>query len=127
MITQAIRFITVGVGITGLTLAGYLMSVAAGLNHSVAMTIWYAVGLAAGFILNGQWTFEGSARGSPRFLRYLALYGLLWLGGLGAHLLLVDRYGLPHDLVQCAVILVNAILSFLLLRTWVFARSSGSQ
>lgn len=117
---QSLRFIIVGLASNLILYLLYLVLTAVGLGHKTAMTMLYLTGTLQTFIFNRRWTFGHRGLFHQAFLKYLAAYGLGYGINLLVLLLLVDRLGLPHELVQGVMILVLAVLLFLLQKFWVF-------
>lgn len=120
------RFAVVGLASNAVLYLAYLGLTAAGVGPKVAMTLPYAVGVLQTFALNRRWTFghEGDRRAA--LLRYAAVYAAGYLLNLAALELLVTRMGLPHRIVQAAMILVVAAFTFGLQRSWVFPPGRSS-
>ena len=120
------RFAVVGLASNAVLYLAYLGLTAAGVGPKVAMTLPYAVGLLQTFALNRRWTFghEGDRRAA--LLRHAAVYAAGYLLNLAALELLVTRMGLPHRIVQAAMILVVAAFTFGLQRSWVFPPGRSS-
>ena len=116
------RFATVGIASNALLYVLYLvLSVALGMQPVLAATVGWVVGVATSFLLNRSWTFGDSGPRTPTFLRYVLLYGTAYLLNMLLLLLLVDRAGLPHQLVQGVLIVVFGLTLFLGQQFWVFA------
>jgi putative flippase GtrA len=124
MLAQLVRFGLVGFTNTALTLATY--AVLSGLHVPVALAGagGWAVGAVNGFVLNRAWTFRGAARGALPAARYavVALAG----SGLNAALvsIAVSEQHLPRFAGELAVLPPVTLLSFVLCRSWVFAREA---
>jgi putative flippase GtrA len=56
----------------------------------------------------------------PAFVRYCSAYGLGYVINLLVLIVLVDRMGYPHEIVQGVMILSLAVMLFLLQKFWVF-------
>ena len=57
-------------------------------------------------------------------MKYGLAYGTCYLINMSALIVFVDRIGLPHQVVQGAMILVIAVVMFLLQKFWVFTSSN---
>lgn len=124
---QALRFGIVGLLSNGVGFCLYLLLTQAGLGHKLAMTLLFIVGTLQTFVFNKKWSFQyGQQQDRTVFLRYVATYALGYLVNLAALLLLVDHGGLPHAIVQGAMILAVALLMFLLQKFWVFPTRAPS-
>jgi putative flippase GtrA len=117
------RFATVGIASNALLYGLYLVLAGmAGFEPVVAATVAWAVGVSTSFLLNRSWTFGDSGPRIPTFLRYGLLYATAYVLNILLLVLLVDRAGLPHELVQGVLIVVFGLTLFLGQRFWVFAR-----
>lgn len=123
---QLIRYGIVGVisNATGYIL--YLVITAFGTEHKLAMTLLYAVGVAQTFIFNRRWTFCSEGAAGPSLVRYVVAYALGYLINYLTLLLLVDRFGIPHQLVMAVLIVVMAIYFFLAQKFWVFRKRAAA-
>ena len=110
------------VGVTN-NIVGYLIFVILSLSGTSAipaMVISYCIGMIISFFGNRSFTFNHQGSNRDAILRFivtnaagLALNtGILWF--------FVDRLGLPQILVQLFAIGCVAILTFTLMRAWVF-------
>ena len=117
---QLLRYAMVGLGSNVILYVAYLLLTGFGLGYKTAMTLLYAVGILQTFLFNRRWTFDDSGRIHGTFFRYVITYALGYLFNLGALYMLVDELGLPHQIVQGALIFVVAVLLFLLQKYWVF-------
>lgn len=106
--TQLLRFGTVGVANTLLTVAAYAALRHAGVPRLAAAPLGFALGAVNGFVWNGRWTFR--TRGVLR--RYLAVQ----IAALGATDALLAGH-VPY----VAVLVVVTIASFAAMRTWAFS------
>lgn len=118
---QALRYGIVGVLSNAVGYGLYLLLTGAGMGHKTAMTLLFIVGTLQTFVFNKKWSFEYQHKEDRTvLLRYFATYGLGYVVNLVALLVLVDQGGLPHTIVQAAMILVVAALMFILQKFWVF-------
>ena len=117
---QFLRYGVVGLGSNLLLYLAYLGLTHLGMGHKSAMTVLYAVGVAQTFLFNRTWSFRHQGRLHGAFARYVASYALGYLLNLTVLWLAVDRFGLPHQIVQGVMILTLAVMLFLLQKYWVF-------
>ncbi len=118
--TQAVRYLAVGVASNLVLYLLYLLFTWAGVGHKSAMTGLYLLGVLQTFVFNRSWSFQHTGHAPSALLRYTFAYAGGYLLNLAMLLLLVDRWGLPHQPVQGAMILLLAGILFLLQRYWVF-------
>lgn len=123
---QFIRYATVGLASNIVLYLAYLALTTAGVESKLAMTLLYVLGVVQTFAFNKRWSFRHGGLRGPAFVRYCASYALGYLINLGVLLVLVDRLGYPHQVVQGVVILALAILLFLLQKYWVFRPAATS-
>jgi len=121
---QFVRYSLVGLTSNLLLYLAFLGLTAAGMEHKIAMTLLYAVGVAQTFIFNKRWSFRHGGMHGPAFMRYCISYGLGYAVNLLALLVLVDRMGYPHEIVQGVMVLSLAVMLFLLQKFWVFRQAA---
>lgn len=112
-------------GIVGVfsNVVGYLLYLAlsgVGIEHKLAMTLVYTIGVTQGFILNKAWAFRYNTPGDSAFLRYCVSYVIGYFVNLAALYYFSDRLGWPHEKVQAAMVMVIAALLFAMQKFWVF-------
>ncbi len=122
---QLIRYGIVGVASNAVGYLIYLAITAAGMEHKLAMTLLYAVGVAQTFIFNKRWSFRHAGAHGTAFVRYCAAYAVGYFINLAALFILVDRLGYAHQLVQGVMIFVLAAMLFILQKFWVFRSTSS--
>jgi len=120
---QFTRYGVVG-GISNL--AGYLIYLAityAGMEHKLAMTLLFVVGILLTFFFNKRWTFKHRGYLKRTVAKYIVTYGIAYLLNFLALLFFVNVLGYPHQLVQGVSVLALAFLLFITLRVWVFGNT----
>ena len=117
---QLIRYGIVGIVSNALAYLLYLAITVAGIEHKIAMTLVYVMGVAQTFVLNKRWTFRHDGAHKPAFVRYCLSYALGYLVNLLVLYVLVDRLGYAHQIVQGVMIIALAAMLFLLQKFWVF-------
>ena len=117
---QLIRYGIVGVLSNAVGYLFYLAITAAGMEHKLAMTILFAVGVAQTFIFNKRWTFRHDGLHSTVFVRYWISYALGYIVNLLVLYVLVNCLGYAHQIVQGTMIFVLAVMLFMLQKFWVF-------
>lgn len=124
--TQLARYSLVGLVSNGVGYLLYILLTRLGLGPKFAMSLLYGVGILQTFVFNKKWAFRFDGAATAALIRYATAYAFGYVVNFVALLLLVDRIGLPHQLVQGVMILVVAVMLFLAHRYWVFPqRSSG--
>lgn len=123
---QFVRYSLVGLASNLLLYLAFLVLTAAGMEPKVAMTLLYGVGVAQTFIFNKRWSFRHGGLHGPAFVRYCIAYGLGYVINLLVLIVLVDRMGYPHEIVQGVMVLSLAVMLFLLQKFWVFRPSSAT-
>lgn len=119
---QFIRYAIVGIVSNTIGFLLYLVLTAAGMEHKLAMTILYGVGVAQTFIFNKRWSFQHNGVHGSAFVRYSIAYGLGYAINLIALIVMVDYVGYPHEIVQGVMVISLAVMLFLLQKFWVFPR-----
>ena len=117
---QIVRYGIVGISSNMVGYLLYLVITAAGMEHKLAMTLMYAVGVVQTFIFNKRWSFDHDGSHGHTFVRYVISYGVGYIANLTALYLCVDRLGWPHQAVQGVMVFVVAVLLFMLQKFWVF-------
>ena len=123
---QFVRYATVGLVSNVVLYLAYLALTATGVGAKLAMSLLYLLGVVQTFIFNKRWSFRHGGMHGPAFVRYCVSYLAGYLINLVALMVLVDRMGYPHQLVQGVAIVVLAILLFLMQKFWVFRPTSVS-
>jgi putative flippase GtrA len=119
-IGQMIRYGIVGVISNAVGFVLYLLFTGAGMEHKMAMTLLYAVGVAQTFIFNKRWSFRHGGTHGTALVRYCIAYGSGYLINLATLFVLVDQLGYRHQIVQGALVFTLAAYLFLLQKFWVF-------
>jgi putative flippase GtrA len=118
---QWLRFATVGVTNTVLSLALYAALLGLGTFYLVASAVAFAIATLNSYALNRRWTFRSTGRRSPEVVRFY----LVSAGGLALNLallsLFVEDVSLPSLLAQLAVIPLVSVVTFAWNRRWTFA------
>ena len=117
---QFFRYALVGLASNALLYAIYVVLTRIGIEPKLAMTLLYVAGVAQTFAFNKRWSFRHSGTRVPAFARYCAAYLLGYALNFLALLILVDRLGYPHQLVQGVMVLALAVMLFVLQKFWVF-------
>jgi len=119
---QLASFATVGVisNIAGYGL--YLVLAETMIGPKLAVSILYPVGITISYIGNKRFTFDHNGPAFLAALRYILVYAFGYLLNLLLIVWLVDNLGLPHQFVQALAVILVALLSFFMLRIFVFPR-----
>ncbi|HVW52317.1 MAG TPA: GtrA family protein [Trinickia sp.] len=119
-VDEAIRFAVVGVVSNGVLYLLYLAARHLGLQHTLAMTVAFVVGVAQTFVANRSWSFRSRAGVAPTFVRYVIVYLMAYLLNLTASIIFVDYLGFEDRLVQAFMVCLIAVLLFAAQKLWVF-------
>jgi len=119
------RYLIVGLASNAIGYVLYLVLTAEGMGHKVAMTLLFVVGVLQTFIFNKRWSFDHQGATGSALLRYFTAYAAAYFLNLLALVVLVDSWGLPHQAVQGAMVLLLAGMLFVLQRRWVFRGRHG--
>jgi putative flippase GtrA len=117
---EFLKFVAVGVLSNLVLYAIYLALTYLDVGHKLAMSLLYVIGVIQTFIFNKRWSFRHRGGSPIPFLRYVTIYALSYVFNLAVLVILVDRMGFPHQIVQGAMIVAVAILTFVLQKYWVF-------
>ena len=124
MRTQLLRFVTVGVANTAITLVAYAGALHLGVRYLAAGAGAYALGGVNGFVLNRAWTFAHRGHMLPAAARYAAITA----AAIVANLLLLRAaisLGVPRPAGEVAAIAPVTLVSFAFNRAWAFASSDA--
>jgi putative flippase GtrA len=124
--SQFLRFGIVGLVSNAVLYGLYLVATSIGIQHTVAMTVVFAIGTAQTFVFNKRWSFAYHDAHGGGFLRYLLAYAIAYVINLSAMWILVDVEGYPHRIVQAVMVVVVALVLFFLQRFWVFRSPASS-
>lgn len=116
-----LRYVTVGV-LTNLT--GYLVYLAVtavGVGPKTAFTVLFTLTALASYMGNKQWTFAHQGHLSTSLPRFVAAYLSAYAINFVLLVVLVDRLGYPHQVVQAFAVCFVAAFLFVSLRFFVFA------
>jgi len=117
---QLFRYGVVGVLSNAVGFLLYLGITAAGMEHKLAMTLLYALGVAQTFMFNRQWTFRSEGPARSALIRYVLANIIGYVINFLLLSVLVDRLGFPHQWVQAAAIFIVAGFLFLAMKFLVF-------
>jgi putative flippase GtrA len=123
---QGARFVIVGLASNLVLYLIYLLITALGLRYKIAMTLLYVIGTLQTFALNAHWTFQHGSNNKAALVKYFFSYGACYFINISALIVLVDHFGLPHQVVQGIMILIIAVVMFLLQKFWIFTSSITS-
>jgi putative flippase GtrA len=117
------RFCAVGVVNTLLTLAAFAALTRLGSSAPVASALAFGAGAVNGYVLNGRWTFRGSAGGPSTLGRYVAVQAFgAALSAAGIALVSSDL-AVRHLAAEALVIPFVTITTYALSRRLVFGVS----
>jgi len=125
---QKYKFLIAGGSNTVITFALYALMVNSGLNYNLSLVVSYVTGIALGFLFNRLWTFANTENlakpngksTSTQFVRYLLVYGLIFMVNFLILNLLVQAFKLNPILSQLVAVGVSTVCSYLLQKSWVF-------
>ncbi len=120
ILRQFSRYVTIGIVTNGLLYGAYLLLTFSGAAPKVAMTVTYVTGVTLSFHLNRRWTFDSGLPYLQTLGRFVALYASGYALNYAGLDVLTDRLGLPHQLVQIAIMGGLVIYFFAMFRVWVF-------
>jgi putative flippase GtrA len=103
----------------------YLLITGLGAGHKITMSGLYAVGVLQTFAFNRNWSFRHRGHLRSAAVRYVLAYAAGYVLNLLVLLVLVDHWGLPHEIVQGGMIVFLAVFLFLLQRYWVFSSTAA--
>lgn len=119
---QFLKYALVGFGSNVVLYILYLLITNLGIGHKSAVSVLYLIGVLQTFLFNRSWTFDYKGRRIGTFWRYMITYATGYLVNISMLVLLVDKMGLPHQIVQAVLIIVIAAGIFGAQRLWVFRK-----
>lgn len=122
---EFLRYAAVGLASNALLYIAYLGLTALGVAPKSAMSCLYVLGVVQTFFFNKRWSFRHGGTHGPAFVRYCLSYALGYAINLLALIILVDRLGYPHQIVQGVLVPSLAVMLFLLQKFWVFRTTSN--
>ncbi len=117
-----LKFVVVGVTNTLGGYAFYAALLVLGVNYALALTLEYVAGIAYGFLLNKRWTFKAQGESAQQALRFVALYGFIYVLNVALLMLLVERWTLGPFLAQIFILGFLTLLSFAVQKRWIFTK-----
>lgn len=120
---QFIRYVVVGLTSNAVIYLGYLVLTRLGMGPKLAMSLLYAVGVLQTFVFNRKWSFQFDGAVKQALIRYFIAYAAGYVINFVALMLLVDIFGMPHQVIQAMLIIVVAVFLFVAQRYWVFPTS----
>lgn len=117
---QLFRYGLVGLASNAVAYGAYLLITALGVSPEVSMTIVYAVAATVGFLGHRTLTFghQGSVLGAG--FRFIIAHCFGYSINLIILIVMVDRLGYAHQLVQAFAIFVVAAFLFVAFKFFVF-------
>jgi putative flippase GtrA len=121
---QFVRYVIVGIASNLVGYMTYLFLTLHFVGPKIAMTLVYLAGASFGYLGNRQWTFYYSGRVIPALIKYIiAQFSGYWLNFFLLYIL-VDQMSYPHQIVQLFAIFVVAGFLFIILKKYVFIKST---
>ena len=122
---QFIRYALVGLGSNAASYLVYIIVTWLGVESKTAMTWLYLLGAIQTFFFNKQWSFRFHGAPVPALARYAVAYALGYAVNLLGLMFFVDHVGMPHQVVQGAMIVTVAVLLFVAQKYWVFPAAAA--
>jgi putative flippase GtrA len=123
ILTQWLRFATVGVTNTLLSTAVFAALFHFGVHYLLGSALAFALGALNSYTLNRRWTFRSRAARGPELARFVCVQGVGLLANLALLAGLVELAGIPHVLAQVLAFPVASVLTFALSRQWAFKKA----
>lgn len=117
---QFIRYGVIGLSLNAAGYAAYLLLTHTVMGSRAAMTLVYFSFVLIGFVLNRRITFRFDGDNGSALMRFFGAYAIGYVINFAGLWLLVDHYGIGHEIAQLEIGLVLVVVLFLLLRYWVF-------
>lgn len=117
---QFVRYCIVGVVSNAMLYALYLAATAAHVPPKMAMSGIYFVGVLQTFYFNKRWSFRDKGPDATTLIRYIVAYGTGYALNYILLVVFVDQWGIAHQYVQGAALVLVAVYLFGLQRFWVY-------
>ncbi|UAJ09806.1 GtrA family protein [Glacieibacterium megasporae] len=124
---QLLRFLTVGVANTLLTLAIIYLLMHLGVDYRVANAVGYLVGFVVSFVLNRNWTFAHEGHWVASLARWLVVAAVAYGGNLLTVVVLHQWLGVDARLAQLGGMPVYTLISYAGGRFFAFTPSPMSE
>jgi putative flippase GtrA len=118
---QWLRFATVGLANTALSLAVYAALLGLGTFYLAASAVAFVIATLNSYALNRRWTFRSTGRRSPEVLRFYVVSGAGLALNLGLLSVVVEDAAVPSLVAQLVVIPLVSVVTFGWNRRWTFA------
>jgi putative flippase GtrA len=126
--SRFIKFGTVGLINTGVTLATYYLLIALGVNHIIANVIGYIVGSINGYILSKVWVFKDKkASVKESVWKYYIIYGSSLLLSTALMYLWVDVLGISDKIAPLLCLVFTVPYNFIFQKLWAFRDKDNVQ
>lgn len=124
ILSQAFRFVFVGLACVGLNVAFFAVLVdGLAWNYLTVTLISYVCVSAVGFAVNRLWTFQAADGVLPvQAVRFVVIQGLSFPLNIALMWLLVGRCGIDSAAASVVVSVLFALGNFLAQRGWAFRR-----
>ena len=117
---QLIKYLIIGGTSNAIGYATYLALTHFGLPAKIAMTLLYLTAATLSFWGNKKITFSYEGAISGAGTRFVIAHSIGYLINLAIIILLVDRLGYDHRIVQATAIVTVAIYLFIAMKLFVF-------
>lgn len=123
-----LKFGTVGVLNTGITIVSYMIFIFFGINYLLANIFAYGLGVINSYFWNRNWVFKESQKTNQQYVFVMfLLVNLLTLGiTTGILFILVQCFYIQEIIAQVLATGVGLIFNFLLNKTWTFGNKQSS-
>ena len=122
-----LKFGTVGVLNTGITIVSYMIFIFFGINYLLANIFAYGLGVINSYFWNRRWVFKETQKTNQQyvFVKFV-LVNLLTLGiTTGILFILVQYLYIQEIIAQVLATGVGLIFNFLLNKTWTFGNKQS--
>lgn len=109
---QQIRFLFVGGLNTIVGYGSFALLIFFGLNYLIANTISYIIGVIHSYLWNKNFTFKSKNKSISEVIRFIFVYIVNYLIGLGVLYILVDKIGLDKYLAGALNLIITTLISW---------------
>lgn len=120
---QVIKFSTIGLSNTILSLLIYYLLLYMGVHYIISNIVGYFVSSIWGYILNRYWVFQvKQIHTLNSVIRYYIVYGIILVGNIGGMYILVDGVGVSKSMAPFLILCVTVPLNFFASKLWIYRR-----
>ncbi|MGD8172505.1 GtrA family protein [Vibrio sp. TRT 21S02] len=122
---QIVRYFLVGLGQNGIGYSFYLLFTWFGCDPKLTISILYPISVIISFLGNKKITFDYKGNNVTTLIKFVFVHINGYLISIAFLYFCHDILGYPHQIVQIFSIFFVAVFIFLMLKFYVFSKSSA--